>query len=475
MVWLQATYNPVLDRAGRVRKIVKVATDVTAQTNAAANNAAFMAALSRVQAVIEFDPDGQVIDANANFLQAMGYRIDEIKGRHHRMFVDPEQAASAEYRKFWDKLRAGEAVSAEFQRVAKNGAPVWLSASYNPIYDTDGKLTKVIKFATVITERVQICADMGSALNHLAAGDLTFRIAPSEDQTFATLRTDFNKAAGTLHDMVLRIEANSSIITSTSREVAEASDQLAKRTEVQAANLEQTTAALADISGTIHATADNAGNTQEAVSTTKSEAEASGGVVEEAVGAMAQIEKSSSQVSQIIGVIDEIAFQTNLLALNAGVEAARAGEAGRGFAVVASEVRALAQRSASAAREIKDLIETSAREVSDGVALVRQTGASLSRISSQISDINGYVASITASSKEQSTGISEISTATRQLEHITRENAAMVEETTTSCHRLKEQAEELDRLVSNFKVQRRRHDGADLRAHAASEQVRRRA
>jgi methyl-accepting chemotaxis protein len=230
------------------------------------------------------------------------------------------------------------------------------------------------------------------------------------------------------------------------------SNDLSKRTEQQAASLEQTAAALDQITATVKKTADGAIQARSAVATAKADAENSGVVVGQAVTAMGEIEQSSRKISSIIGVIDEIAFQTNLLALNAGVEAARAGDAGRGFAVVASEVRALAQRSAEAAKEIKALISASNTQVAAGVGLVGETGKALTRIVTQIAEINGVVTDIAASAQEQATGLNEVNTAVNQMDQVTQQNAAMVEESTAASFALAQEAEDLTRMMSQFKV-----------------------
>jgi len=293
---------------------------------------------------------------------------------------------------------------------------------------------------------------LADGLDHLADGDLTFRLNDPFAEDYEKLRNDFNGAMSRLQDTVKVIAHNTQGMRSGAGEISQAADDLSRRTEQQAASLEETAAALDEITATVRRTAEGANQAQSVVTVAKGDAERSGQVVRDAVAAMGKIEQSAKEISQIIGVIDEIAFQTNLLALNAGVEAARAGDAGRGFAVVASEVRALAQRSAEAAKEIKALISTSAREVDAGVDLVGQTGKALQRIVGQISEINGVVTEISASAAEQSTGLHQVNSAVNQMDQVTQQNAAMVEQSTAASHALAREAEELARLISRFQV-----------------------
>lgn len=423
-VWLQASYTPVTNGSGRVVKVVKLALDITAAKLKSTEDAGKLAALSRAEAVIEFTPDGKILDANDNFLKTVGYAKEEIVGRHHSLFVLPDYAASPDYIEFWAKLRRGEYVASEFQRQGKNNREIWLQASYNPILDADGKVLKVVKFATDVTARVKAVSALGGTLARLAQGDLAQRIEQPFTPELDKLRIDFNAALDTLQTTMRDIVGAAQAIRSGTNEVSHAADDLSKRTEQQAASLEETAAALDQITATVKKTADGANHAREAVTTAKSDAERSGEVVRGAVQAMAEIDRSSKEISNIIGVIDEIAFQTNLLALNAGVEAARAGEAGKGFAVVASEVRALAQRSAEAAKEIKGLIQASSSQVASGVDLVGQTGKALERIVTQVADINGVVVEIAASAKEQATGLAEVNTAVNQMDQVTQQNAA---------------------------------------------------
>jgi methyl-accepting chemotaxis protein len=235
-------------------------------------------------------------------------------------------------------------------------------------------------------------------------------------------------------------------------EISKAADDLSRRTEQQAASLEETAAALDQITATVRKTADGANHAQGVVQTARANAAESAHVVKRATDAMGEIESSSKQIGQIIGVIDEIAFQTNLLALNAGVEAARAGDAGKGFAVVASEVRALAQRSAEAAKEIKTLINASSAQVGQGVSLVAETGKALQLIVEQVAEINGIVTEIAASAQEQATGLHQVNTAVNQMDQVTQQNAAMVEESTAASHSLAGEAVEVARLIGQFKT-----------------------
>ncbi|MET3527042.1 methyl-accepting chemotaxis protein [Phenylobacterium koreense] len=306
--------------------------------------------------------------------------------------------------------------------------------------------------AAIAEEQAMVVNSLAQALDSLAGGDLTFRLSAEFPGDYRKLRDDFNAASAKLEEAMSAIAGATASIQSGAGEISTSADDLSRRTEHQAATLEETAAALDEITATVQKTSDGASHGREAVASAKSDAEEGGVVVNRAIEAMGQIEHSAKQISQIIGVIDEIAFQTNLLALNAGVEAARAGDAGKGFAVVASEVRALAQRSAEAAKEIKTLISASSAQVSEGVNLVGETGKALERIVRQVAEISNVVGEIAASAKEEALGLGQVNTAVNQMDQVTQQNAAMVEESTAASRVLADEAQELARLVARFKV-----------------------
>lgn len=755
-VWIQATYNPVLDANGSVIKVVKFASDISAQKNKAYETAGQIEAIDKSQAVIEFELDGTIISANENFLSTLGYQLDEIVAKHHRIFVEATYAQSKEYQAFWQKLSRGEFDSGEYLRIAKDGSAVWIQASYNPIFDLTGKPYKVVKYAIDITAQkqaevkslhdaqlskaLQVCqanvmiadnnleivyvneqvqrmlqareetlktvlpsfsvanlvgtcvddfhkkpehqrkllaelqqphktqlrlagliftliatpwlgtdgerlgtiveweditdevtraekekleaeenlrvrraldrvatntmiadasndiiymneavlkmmqaaesdlrkdlphfdsnqlmgqnidvfhknpahqrnmlaklettykteilvggrtfglianpiftpekarigtvvewtdrtaevaiekeiADLVSAagngelqtrvvetdkkgfflrlaqglnslvaivdaavsdtatmLDALANGDLSIRIEKDYQGSFNKLKQDANATADKLTEVINRINTSATLVASGAEEISQGNADLSQRTEEQASSLEETASSMEQMTSTVRQNADNAKVANQLAEETQSKAQLGGEVVNRAVTSMSAINESSKKIADIISVIDEIAFQTNLLALNAAVEAARAGEQGRGFAVVAGEVRNLAQRSAGAAKEIKELIRDSVGKVEDGTLLVNESGATLKEIVIAVQKVTEMISDIAQASEEQSSGIEQVNKAISQMDEMTQQNAALVEEASAAGESMSEQANDMRRLLNFFTI-----------------------
>jgi methyl-accepting chemotaxis protein len=315
-------------------------------------------------------------------------------------------------------------------------------------------------------EQTLVVSNLDKALDHLAAGNLTYRMTANFPGEYAALRDNFNGAMGRLEETLYNIWQVTAVIKTGTGEISQASDNLSQRTEHQAASLEETAAALDEITTAVRSSAEGAADVRKAVAGAKSDAVSSSNVVADTAKAMEDIKTSSIEINQIVGAIDEIAFQTNLLSLNAGIEAARAGDAGRGFAVVATEVRSLAQRSAQMAKQIKTLIGDSNDKVNLGVGLVAETGKSLERIATQVISIDKVIEQIAGSTKEQSTGLEQINASVNDMDSVTQQNAAMVQETTSASHSLAGETEELVNLLGQFKV-----NGVDTNTNAVAPAV----
>jgi methyl-accepting chemotaxis protein len=584
-VWLQANYNPIVDKNGTPFKVVKYATDITEQKLRQADFEGQRNAVSKAQAVVEFQLDGTILSANENFLKAMRYSLEDILGKHHGVLVEPSQRNTPEYRSFWDKLARGEYDAGQYKFLAKGGQELWLQASYNPIMDMNGKPFKIVQYATDITDQRhqnELNAAFKGALDNLTSnvmvadlnlnviytnntvrelmsaaqadirkdlpnfdaarllganidqfhknpahqrgmiagltktfstqfvlGGRTFRIIanpmtdaggkrlgtvlewadrtaelaverdiqsivtavadgsfesriPLEGKTgfFQTLCTGINKMADNMTQIVGWVQAAAKEVSRGADEISQGNADLSQRTEEQASSLEETASSMEEMTSTVKQNAENSSQASQLARAARDHADKGGVVVNQAIRAMTEINESSRKIVDIIGVIDEIAFQTNLLALNAAVEAARAGEQGRGFAVVASEVRNLAGRSATAAKEIKRLIQDSVKKVDEGSSLVTQSGATLEQIVASVKKVNDIIGEIASASHEQSAGIEQVNKAVMQLDEMTQQNAGLVEQASAASQSVAGQATALSGMMARYRITKEAADAA---------------
>lgn len=461
--FLAIDISPVLDEDGQKIGDVAEWRDLTA----AQRNAAVISAIDGTQARAEFSVTGKLEMANARFCNLLGKTESDL--------IDHDFSATLRWRahperSVFELLNSGQTASGRIELRQGSAHTLVLDGGFGPVQDGAGKTLRYVFLGNDVTEAQALLAQketerathaeqqrqvvdaLRAALAQLSQGDLTAMITAEFSTEYEQLRQDYNDATANLLQAMRNVVENADAIHAEAGEISGASDDLSLRTEQQAATLEETAAALNQMTVSVQSAADVAAQANHMVESAKKNAETSGAVVREAVLAMGEIEESSGKISRITSVIDEIAFQTNLLALNAGVEAARAGEAGRGFAVVASEVRALAQRSSDAAREIAGLISSSSNQVKRGVGLVGQAGDALAGIETAVNDIYTFVSEIAVSAREQSAGLSEINTAMNQLDQVTQQNAAMFEQTTAASHSLTREAQSLASTVAQFSL-----------------------
>jgi methyl-accepting chemotaxis protein len=416
-VWLQAVYAPVKDEMGRLQKVVKIATDVTQDKVMAADNASKIAAIDRSQAVVEFNLDGTVLTANSNFLRTLGYDISEIKGKHHRMFCEPEYVSSNAYRDLWDKLNRGDLDAGEYKRIGKGGKEVWINASYNPVFDVNGKAYKVIKYATDITE----------VKNMIRSVEETARVLSASSQELTTTAGEMSNTAS---------QTNKESVVA-----AAAAEQVAAGVQTVATNIEEMVASIKEISRSTTESSDMA-------RTTLSRAQ-------ETNQSITRLGVSSQEIGDVIKVISSIAQQTNLLALNATIEAARAGDAGRGFAVVANEVKELAKQTAKATHEITNKIGAIQKDTQSAVDAIGGISQAVEKLNSISGVIAAAVEEQTATTNEVSRvvvesrkGVESIAATIKGVSQAATNSTAASEQTLAASKDLAKLAVKLNSLVS---------------------------
>ncbi|WP_339952148.1 methyl-accepting chemotaxis protein [uncultured Albimonas sp.] len=449
--FLRASYMPVRDDADKVVRVMKLAVDVTDDATHELDARGKIDAISRVQAVIEFDTKGNILDANENFLKTMGWRLDEIKGRHHRIFMPDGAADTSEYAEFWRGLARGEPVTDEFRRRSKDGSDVWIQATYNPVKDRYGEVLRIVKFAQNITPRITSVRRLGEMLSRLAEGDLDAADDAPMDPAFAPLRDDVTSLRDSWRELVERMRSAMDRISHGSTDIRGGADDLSDRAERQAATLEEIAATVEELSATINATANNSRDGEQVVRRAAERTEQGQQVIEQATDAVRTIEESSKRINEINGAIESIAFQTNLLALNAAVEAARAGEAGKGFAVVASEVRNLAQRSSDAAADTTRLIKQSSSDVEQGAKLMASAVEVFAEIRGQVGELARKIAEINSANTEQASGVNEINHAMSELDSNTQRNAEISTRNASAARDLDQELATLQEMLAFFR------------------------
>lgn len=459
VIWIEASYMPIYNNQHQVTKVIKYATDITQQIEIEIENQAKQEAISQVMAVIEFTPDGTILTANDNFCQTMGYSLNELINQHHRQFCKADYAQSTEYQQFWHNLAQGEFTKGTFERFAKDGRSVWLNASYNPIRNAQGVVYKVVKFATDITLELSQHRELQSAVSAFsevieaqAEGDLTKQLPSGVFKgALHDLKNALNYSSMKMNQVVNQVSQVAHIVSHAAIEVKEGSTSLSSRVQQQAIAVEQTSSAIRDMSHQLSDNMSKTGQAKQLVNQINEQSYSSVSVMQNTMTSMTKIKQSSDRISEIIALIDSIAFQTNLLALNAAVEAARAGEHGRGFAVVASEVRNLAQKSADASKDIKRLIDETVERVNSGVLLAKDTSEILTQMNQGIDEVYKIINDINESMQQQSAGFNNITLSISDIDAITQQNAALVEETAAASESLSEQARRLTEEMAHFK------------------------
>lgn len=459
-IWIQAYLSPIKNADGKVIKIVNYAIDITEQSLKDAVNTGQLAAINRAYCVIEFSMDGKVTNMNENFANVMGYSATEMIGQHHSKLVEASYANSLEYKQFWNDLNKGLFDHGIYKRVGKGGKEIWLQASYNPICDVQGRPVKVFKVAIDVTEQhvaenalATAVLDTEHIIDAAKAGDLSTRVSlEGKTGAIASLCEGVNALIDKLTEVIIQVQEAGETINTAAGEISSGNTDLSSRTEQQASSLEETASSMEQLASTVKQNAENAKQANQLASAASGVAIKGGEVVGQVVHTMSDINASAKKIEDIISVIDGIAFQTNILALNAAVEAARAGEQGRGFAVVAGEVRNLAQRSASAAKEIKELISDSVRKTAQGTAQVETAGATMQEIVNSVQRVTDIMGEISAASLEQSSGIDQVNNAITSMDEVTQQNAALVEQAAAAAESLVDQAVGLMDTVNAFKL-----------------------
>jgi methyl-accepting chemotaxis protein len=403
--WISLAINPVFNKKGELDKFISIQTDITSIKLAQQEFNTQLEAISRSSAIIEFKPDGTILYANENFLKTMGYRLEEIKGKHHRILCDPIYAASPEYQLFWQKLGRGEFEAGKYKRLAKDGRPVYLSAGYNPIFDQDRNVTKIVKFGTDISAQVGI------------------------EQEVTRIANAFSTKA---------------------REISSQATTVAAGAQSLGATTEEMNASIEELSASIDSIAQNGKSADGLGKATQAEADLGTQAIAKSIESMELINKSSEEISEIVKVISEIAGQTNLLAFNAAIEAARAGEHGLGFSVVADEVRKLAERSSQATKDISKLINDSVKRVSQGGEISKEASNSFKKIVEGVSKTTQAISEISVAAQEQQTASKDVAQAIQQVANASEKSAAATDAIAQATTELVHGAEELKIAVQKF-------------------------